>query len=171
MIPKTYLLTAPDLADGLGQSMLSTDLIRGLQIANSRIAVPAPTQALYGRSGHTAIWLGEPKKPGSKMICAFHAGAIPEWTQLAPDGVVIARGWRAILDRCINVGVASRARLEQIFRVNLEVEGRTADCPKCAREGKRVRANGAAGMCDAHTQAFNNARKADTLRRALKEAI
>ena len=153
MVPNTYLLTAPSEIDGFGTSMTTADLIRGLKLANSRIVVPPPREWANGKMIQTGIWLGEPKTPGAKFVCGFDCGAIPEWTQML-DGKVIARGWRAILERCIVVGVASRTKLERIFKVNLTLGGNDQWCKRCRRMRQWTRAYGKAGLCSTHEEAM-----------------
>ena len=155
MIPNTYLLTAPEFKDALGTSMQSADLIRGLRLANSRVCVPTPHGYINGGSAATGtgIWLGAPHAPGSTFICGMDCGTIPEWTQMA-DGKVIIRGWRAILQRCITAGVASRQHLERIFRVDLLVGKKSRFCSRCARMREWVTATCASGLCDDHDDAL-----------------
>ena len=155
MIPNTYLLTAPEFIDAFGAGMPSSDLIRGLKLANPRVYVPPPHAYTSGgpAATGTGIWLGPPRTPGSKFVCGMDCGTIPEWTQMA-DGKVIIRGWRAILQRCITVGVASRQRLERIFRVDLLVGKKSRFCPRCARMRQWVQACAASGLCEDHDDAL-----------------
>ncbi len=159
MIPNTYLLTAPDLADALGTGMSSADLIRGLRLANPRVCVPAPHAYVNGGSAATGtgIWLGEPHAPGSKFVCGMDCGQIPEWTQMN-DGRCLIRGWRAILQRCVTVGVAPRRKLERIFKCDLLVGNRSRFCPRCARMRKWEPVHAASGLCDDHDAALKTAR-------------
>jgi hypothetical protein len=159
MIPATHLFTAPTSEDAYGVGMPSADLIRGLSLANPLICVPTPHGYVHGGSAATGtgIWLGPPRTPGSKFICGLDCGTIPEWT-LYEDGKIITRGWRAILQRCIDTNVASRRTLEHIFKCDLLVGKRSRFCSRCSRQHKWVPAYAASGLCDDHDAALKMAR-------------
>jgi len=161
MIPNTHLLTAPEFRDAFGTGMSSADLIRGLRLANPRICVPTPHGYTSGGSAATGtgLWLGPPRQPGSQFICGMDCGEIPEWTQVDQDGRMIIRGWRAILQRCITEGVATRRRLERIFKVDLLVGKKSRFCPRCAKRKEWKPAYAASGLCDDHDAAFKLAQK------------
>lgn len=160
MVPNTHLLTAPEFRDAFGSGMSSADLIRGLQIANPLVCVPAPHAYAAGGSAATGtgIWLGPPRLPGSKFVCGMDCGEIPEWTQMDDTGRVIVRGWRAIMQRCIDAHVATRKKLERIFRVDLLIGKRGQFCSRCARTRKWKPAYAASGLCDDHDAAWKTAR-------------
>ena len=166
MVPNTYLLTAPEFTDAFGMGMSSSELIRGLKLANPKVVVPAPHAYTSDSSAATGtgIWLGQPKAPGSTFICGMDCGQIPEWTQIEPvvpgekNGRVIIRGWRAILQRCVTSGVASRSTLERIFKVDLLVGNKSRFCHRCSRAGQWTPATSASGLCDDHDAALQTAR-------------
>jgi hypothetical protein len=158
MLPRTAVMCAPDRAfDQLGTGMPSSDLICGLKLLNSRVVIPLPEHYAEWypgkRAGQTCIWLGPPGHPKSSKICAFHLGMIPEWTQIAPGAVMIARGWRSILDLCIRRRVASKAAIERVFRVNMDVGGKDTLCRICRKDGLRSPVDGKADVCEAHRNA------------------
>lgn len=159
MIPNTYLLTPPDALDTFGCGMSSSVLIANLKKANPKIVVPPPHAYVNGGSAATGtgIWLGPPHQPGSKFVCGMDCGQIPEWTQMDPEGKVIIRGWRAILQRCVTAEVASIAKLERIFKTSLLIGRKGRFCHRCARQRKWVLANGALGLCDDHDQVAKTA--------------
>lgn len=153
MIPKTYLCTAPsDATDPFGRMLTHTEVIAGLQRANPRIWAPTEGWQTWS-TGRTSIWLGQPLLPGSKKICAFQLGPIPEFSQIGPDSRVMARGWRAILERVVAMHAAPRHVLERIFNVTLGFDGKDRNCHLCRRSGKAVRAETAGGLCASHSQA------------------
>ena len=168
-IPSTYLLTAPDAADALGQTLTSTELVKGLRMCNPNLMVPDPSVFTWypgQANGHTSLWLGEPFK--GKKITVFRLGAIPEWTQVDPKGIIIARGWRSVLVKVIRSGVASKRDVERIFKIDMSVAGEDNHCPQCRREGLGfVKPNGKWGMCDTHSSAWSQIAKA---KRQKKEA-
>lgn len=144
--------------------MSSSDLIKGLKMCNRNVTVPEPAHyESMGwhypgmKDGQTSIWLGRPptredaasvditlqmhqrrKRTHGRKVCAFHLGWVPEWTQLSPEGTVIRRGVRDILERFIKAGGASRQRVERIFKTYLDYDGDDGSCVKCRRRGKRV---------------------------------
>lgn len=160
MIPNTFLLTPPDQLDAFGRGMASADLIRGLRLANPDICVPSPHAYVNGgpAATGTGIWIGYPHAPGSKFVCGMDCGQIPEWTQMAPDGRVIIRGWRAILQKCITTNVAPRRTLERIFKADLLLARRGRFCSRCARKKEWKPAYAASGLCDDHDAAFKTAK-------------
>lgn len=160
MIPATHLLTPPDALDAFGSGMSSSELIRKLQRANPKVCVPSPHAYVNDgpAASGTGLWLGPPKEPGSKFICGMDCGQIPEWTQVDPDGRIIIRGWRAILQRCIDADVASRETLEAIFQTSLLVGRKSRFCPRCAKRKQWNPVHAASGLCDDHDQAAKMAR-------------
>lgn len=160
---QTYLLTAPSNTDNpFGQTMTSTDLVKGLRRANPALSVPDPSLFEWyplKSTGHTTLWLGEPFK--GKKITVFRLGAVPEWTQLDPNGLVIARGWRSVLSRAIRSGAVSKHRIEHIFKINMDVCEKDDACPQCRREGLgTILATCASGFCDTHDTAFKQIQRA-----------
>ena len=150
MIPKTYLLTAPsDALDPLGRSMSHTEVIRLLKLANPSLYIPTEGWQTWGKD-LTSIWTGVPLQPGSKKICAFRLGMIPEFTQIGPDSRVIARGWRAILERVVAMRAAKRTDLERLFNVTMGFDGRDKNCYRCRRFGVVAPSDSPGGMCKLH---------------------
>lgn len=169
-LPATYLLAAPsDAADALGKTMSSADLVKGLRMCNANLTVPDPSVFTWyplQASGHTTLWLGEPFK-GTK-VAAFRLGAIPEWTQIGPDGLIIARGWRSVLSRVIQLKMVTQPAIERVFKINMDIVGADNSCPQCRREGLGlIRATSATGMCDTHDHLLKQISKA---RRNKKDA-
>ncbi len=161
--PRTPLLVAPEGADDLlGRTMLTLDLVRGLRQVNRKLSIPDAEDDLRTPrfKGITTLWLGPPYAPGSKKICALHLGAIPEWTQLDANGMMITRGWRAIFEKVVRSGAGTRTRIERVFRVNLSESSDNVLCAKCVREGRRERHNGGARhMCDLHETVYARVEK------------
>ena len=155
-LPNTYLLGAPsDARNPFGEGMLSSDIIRGLKQANGNVVVPLPEH--YERwypgkkGGITCVWVGPPGAPTSVKVCALRLGMVPEFTQLDAAGDIIDLGWRAVLEKAIRARVASRRRLERIFKVNLNHDGKDKDCAWCRKEGVvGVTASHGSGLCDIH---------------------
>jgi len=85
-------------------------------------------------------------------------GQVPEWTQMDPDGRCIIRGWRAVLQKCITAGVATRSTFERIFKCDLLVGNRSRFCSRCARKRQWKPAYAASGLCDDHDAAIKMAR-------------
>ena len=172
-IPHTPVLCAPSQADPFGVTMLSADIIKGLERLNSKARIPTPSSTPYdypGKAfGHTCIWIGPPGEPDSKKMCAFHLGAVPEWTQKDAKGRIIVRGWRSIFEKCIKLGFCSRLRLEREFRISMNVaQGKPEAklCWRCMQESKFVRSNGGTlGMCDFHQNVRIQSRAAQDRRR------
>jgi hypothetical protein len=160
-IPRTPILCAPSNAiSPLGTGMPSSDLIKGLRVLNPRIYIPMPEhyREWYPgqRAGQTCIWLGHPAAEGSDKICAFHLGMIPEWTQVGPDKVMIARGWRSILDLCIRRRVAAKRAVERVFNVRMDIDGKDGLCRICRKDGLKSPVDGKADVCVAHRHAAMN---------------
>ena len=154
-LPNTYLLTCPDKdVNQLGTAMSSHDMVKGLRRLNPTIVVPEPNA--YGwypgkAAGMTCLWYGKPSCPGSKKVCAFHLGTIPEFTQIAPGGDIIVKGWREIFKRVIDRTPITATRLEREFRVSLSTTNDLTLCVQCMKEGIReVHNGGARGLCDMH---------------------
>ena len=154
-IPLTPLLCAPSDADNvLGTTISGFDIVRGLRIVNPRICVP-DSSTFASFPGMTSLWLGEPWAKGSKYLGAFHLGAVPEFTQIGPDGKMIAKGWRSIFDRIIKNRLATQAAIERVFRINLDYAGTDSLCVRCAREGiRRDHDGGARKMCAIHNDVY-----------------
>lgn len=165
-IPRNPLLVPPadtDPDDLLGRSMSSADLIRGLRRINPALTVPAPCDdnRTPRFKGITTLWIGPPFAPGSTKICALHLGAIPEWSQLDPQGVLITRGWRAIFEKVVRTGAATQEQIERVFRISATRGVSDTLCGWCVREGRRVPHNhGRLKMCDLHEGAYAAARRA-----------
>ena len=86
-----------------GAAMSSDDMIRGLRQINGMISVwdEHPANIWFpGKTTMSCLWLGDPGGK-SKKISAFHYGAVPEFTQMNPDGSIMIKGWRAIFDAVI----------------------------------------------------------------------
>ena len=169
-IKGTYLLTAPsDAADALGQTMTSHDLVKGLRQCNNNLTIPDPSVFPWypgQANGHTSLWLGEPFR--GRKITVFRLGAIPEWTQVDPRGIIIERGWRAVLIKAIRSRVVTKAQVERVFRISMDIVGYDNCCQQCRREGLGfVKANGVSGLCDTHDHAWKQIEKA---KRQKKEA-
>lgn len=169
-LKQTYLLSAPSDADNpLGVTMTSQDLIKGLRRCNAKLSVPDPSVFPWyplKASGHTTLWYGEPFK--GRKITVFRLGPIPEWTQIGPDGLIIARGWRSVLSRVIRSRAVSKHTIEHVFKINMDVCEQDDACPQCRREGLGiVLATSASGMCDTHDHALKQIQKA---KRAKKDA-
>src|SRR3990172_3435711 len=62
-------------------------------------------------------------------------GPIPEWTQVRPDGIIMGRGWRNILETVWKKGGATKIALERVFKVTLGADGSDGSCHQCRREG------------------------------------
>jgi hypothetical protein len=142
--------------------MTSTDLIKGLRLCNPNLTVPDPSVFTWyplQASGHTSLWLGEPFK--GKKITVFRLGAIPEWTQIDPKGLIIARGWRSVLSRVIRSRAVSLSAVERVFKISMDVGGPDASCPQCRREGLGIiPATSASGMCNTHDHAWKQIARA-----------
>jgi len=160
--PKTYMMVSPDKDNIVGTAILSDDLIRGLLKANPSFVIPTPDSypGWYpGKgAGMTCIWLGQPPPAeGGKKVCGFHLGRIPEYTQVGLDGTIRRRGWRAIFERVMTTGFATKRSLEQIFRVSLEYDGKSPWCSRCARTGKWIASDSPRGLCATHEVAHRSA--------------
>lgn len=149
--------------------MSSADLVKGLRRCNSNLTIPDPSVFTWyplQAQGHTSLWLGEPFK--GRKITVFRLGTIPEHTQLDPNGLIIARGWRSVLSRCIRARVVSKLDVEREFRISMDIEGSDGTCIQCRREGLgTVPATSASGMCDTHDHVLAQVNRA---RRQKKDA-
>lgn len=163
-IPKTYLLQAPPGVKG-GRAIAAADLIRGLRELNPRINawMRFPEYHWWPGRGEvvvTTLWLGDPGGT-SRKLTAFTLGEVPEFTELEAGGKAIRRkGWRAIFDKVIRAGAASKEAVELKFGVRLDYDlaPETTMCRVCHRVGKEKPHNGgAARLCGFH----------DTIREAL----
>lgn len=158
-IPRSYLLVAPEGAgDLLGRSLNSTDIIKKLRKINPRIVTNAPAWAApvggTQQLGITCLWLGEPHT--GEKITSIRLGEIPEFTQLSPQGVTICKGWRAIFEKVIKSGAATKFQLEKAFGVSLEISGDDGLCRACMATNKRRKHNGGVNKaCGFHEKAKN----------------
>lgn len=172
MIAKSYLLTAPaEASDLLGQTMTSGDIITKLKAINPEITVweqyaeglwwPGKDWADTDWGVKTSLWIGPPGEETSQKITAINLGAVPEFTQIGPDGRTIVKGWRQIFEKVIKSGACSRISLERAFGVTLAyVEGTTLLCHACLRQGKRRRHNGGMlRLCKLHEQVVKACRE------------
>ena len=170
MLPRNYLLTAPlDAATAFGVGMQHDVLVKGLRECNLNVSVPLPDSYPHwypGKAnGQTTIWIGPPFEATSRKVCAFHIGEIPEFTQVDDKGNIIRRGWRAILEKCIKAGVASKRRIESKFSVILDYAGPDRACWKCRMSGKIRRATCPGPLCDLHSEVQKTANKAVELKK------
>lgn len=146
-------MTAPDKAENqLGRTILSADIISKLHKINPSICVPQPDSFGWypGKSaGMTCLWNGQPNF--GRKISAIHLGAVPEFTQISPEGGIIVMGWRRIFARVVKSGAATKRQIEHAFRVQLDTDGSDGLCRNCVREGFKNKHNGGALlMCDVH---------------------
>jgi hypothetical protein len=166
-------MSAPYKENAFGTALHSKDVIKGLRQANPRIQVPEPTSWGCWYPGldvdQTSVWLGPARQQGSKLICGITLGMIPEFTKIAPDGQIISKGWRAILWKCIRARVASKRRIERIFKVNLDIGEPDQGCRQCAKTGQHEKATSASGLCDLHDMIYKNAQRMKAAKQARKE--
>lgn len=155
-VPNTPLLIAPPgESDMLGRPMPGSDIERGLRRLNRLVYIHKQGPI------HSGIWIGKPGADGTRFICAFHLGMVPEWSQIASDGKMIAKGWRAIFEKCVRGGVATRERIEREFRVSLQTGYASNLCTRCAKEGHRTTHNGGKWrLCDMHESIYDAADRA-----------
>lgn len=168
--PKNIMMVPPvGDPDPLGNGMHSRDLIKGLRDLNTNLCIPDPsiwTSWYDGKDwGMTSVWDGNPQQEGVQKIVSFHVGLVPEWTQVAPEGGIIRRGWRSVLDKCIRAGVVSRGAVERKFRVNLDYTKPSPACSTCLADGLTESTDNASGLCDDHEIARDNALKAKQARK------
>jgi hypothetical protein len=138
-------------------------MLRGLQKINPNIrAWDQHTWGLWwpGKArGISTLWIGDPGGANVK-ITAFNYGAIPEFTQLAPGGDIIAKGWRAIFEKVVRSKAATTLQLEKEFRINLELGDRdTVYCGRCRNFGQFVKSENASGLCNMHQSIRKNVLK------------
>jgi hypothetical protein len=157
LLPKTYLLSAPlDADDAFGQGLHHVDLALKLKACNKRIEIPLPESCPWWypgkKAGMTSIWVGEPFKPTSKKVCAFHLGMLPEFTQIDDQGNIMRRGWRAVLSKAIKAKAIRKAVAERIFKTTLDYDGFDGACVRCRREGTLKRGSPKDGLCDLHRE-------------------
>ena len=155
-VPNSYLLTAPEgSGDLLGRGIPSRTLLDGLKKVDKRIW----TTSLFGEE--TCIWRGEAgNKENSKKLSSVPIGVVPEFTQLTPDGLVFALGWRRILEKCVNFGGLNRGHVENAIGVTLTVEGHDGFCWSCKKAGKLVKATSKGQQCDMHRQILDTVKRA-----------
>jgi hypothetical protein len=159
LIPHTDAHQAPaGVTNPYEQGMHHSELMRHLKNLNANIHAPLPDRYpgwFPGKEvGITCLWLGTPSAPGSRKVCAFSLGVIPQWTVKGPKGQMRKKGWRAIFARLIKVKAATKHDLEREFLVSLDPGDKKGDglCLHCARAGKSVRATGSGRLCKIHTR-------------------
>lgn len=157
MIPHTDAHQAPaDIVNPYEGGMHHRELMKHLKALNKNINAPLPEHYpgyFPGKEhGVTCLWLGEPSAPGSRKVCAFTLGVIPQWTVKDKNGNLKQKGWRAIFARLIRARAVTRRDLERQFLVNLTRSETKGDglCLHCARAGKRKKAVGADRLCNLH---------------------
>ena len=163
-IPNTPLLVAPsDAANLVGKVIQSSELIRKLTKLNPRLFCPDIDDNNHIKSWHgvTSLWIGEPGGNG-RPICGIRLGAIPEWTEIDKDGILVTKGWRAIFEKVIRFGATRRVEIEREFGISLEIgPSDMMLCRACVREGRRSITNGGVrSMCDIHDGAYGAADRA-----------
>ena len=156
-VPHTYLLVPPDgeAGDFFGRGLNSSELAERLRkinplIVTSEVWANGPTQILSAQHlpGITCLWLGPAK------ITSMRIGVLPEYTQQGPDGLEVCKGWRAILEKVIKCGAATRGQVEQAFGVTLALMPKSLMCQECLRRGKRRKHNGGVRqLCRFHENA------------------
>jgi len=135
--------------------MHATDLIAKLKKVDSRVWTQS---VLFGPP--TCVWIGEHQNPkASRKISAISIGVIPEFTQLDPNGMVVALGWRRILEKAIKNGRMNRAKIEKAFGRTLDISGSSGQCYSCKKVGKNVKAD-SGDQCNFHRGVLNNAERA-----------
>jgi hypothetical protein len=149
------MLTAPlDMKNAFGQGMHHRDLALKLLACNPAFEIPLPESCPWWypgkKAGMTSIWIGEPFKPTSKKICAFHLGMLPEFTQIDDAGNIIRRGWRSILSKCIKSKAVTKRKVRTIFKTGVDYEGFDGACVRCRREGTLKRGSPKDGLCELH---------------------
>lgn len=164
MLPVTPLCVAPsDLSNQLGRPYSTPELLCKLRRVNPALHAPSDTMFPYLVKGAKLVGLywGDPGncdfsrtgwRKKARLICSMPADFVPEFTQIGPDGLIIARGWRSALEKVIRSGAATRAALEMEFGTVLSREGSDdGACWHCRKEGKTTPPNGGKeGMCDLH---------------------
>lgn len=156
-VPRSYLLVPPDGdSNPFGRAIPWTDFVRWLKTVNPRI-YHTPVTAW----GMTTLWNGVPHAPGSKSISAMNIGDIPEWTQVDDKGMIIAKGWRAILKKVVQARAARKEAIERVFRVSLDLTDKDGLCRTCIAEGQRRPVTSASGLCNFHDSALDAAKAAD----------
>lgn len=153
----TYLLVPPDGESGdfFGRGIHSSEIAGRLNQINPAIVTSetwaaGATQITTARHlpGITCLWLGKEK------ITAMRIGVLPEYTQQGPDGLEICKGWRAIFEKVISAGAASRNQIERAFGITLAPMPRSLLCQECLRKGKRRKHNGGVRqLCRFHENA------------------
>ena len=166
MLPNTYMLGAPTDADNpFGEPLSAHALLKGLRLCNVNLHAPLPdaydTWFPGKAQGMTALWLGQPSTPGSKKICAFHLGIMPEFTQIGPDGEILRRGWRSVLRKVITARAATKRTVNRVFKIDIDTDGEDPSCSRCRMEGRTTKADSAGNLCTLHANV-----KKDALRMA-----
>jgi hypothetical protein len=155
-VPQSYLLTAPsESGDVLGRGIPSHKIVSGLKKIDPRIW----TSKIFGED--TCLWVGpENNAAASRKISSMPIGMIPEFTQLGPEGTVIALGWRRIFEKAMQVAGLNRGHVESAFGVTLTTEGRDGYCWSCKKQGKLTKATSKGQQCDFHRQVLDTAYRA-----------
>ena len=136
--------------------MHANHLVEMLKKVDSRVWTQS---ILFGPP--TCLWVGEDQNPqASRKISAIPIGIIPEFTQLDPNGKILALGWRRILEKCVSAGRMNRAKIEKAFGKTLDVSGPSGQCISCKKLGKDVPANGKGSQCDFHRNVLSQAYRA-----------
>ena len=153
MIPHNYLLCAPsDGEESLGKGMHSTDFLKAIRQCNPNLTTPDPSvHGWYPRKnvGHTTIWLGEPFK--GRKITTLQLGIIPEWTQVDPQGLIISRGWRSVIQKLLQARCVTKRTIERVFKITLDLGKPNDICQQCLKEGRgRIPTKAASRLCDTH---------------------
>jgi hypothetical protein len=81
------------------------------------------------------------------------ADFVPEFTQLGPKGMIIARGWRSVFEKCIKAGAVTAYDVERTFNVSLARIGKDVMCPTCRKHNLKIKGEGASGLCSRHQYA------------------
>ena len=140
-------------------------MIKGLSRLNARIRTWEQLPDYHwwpGREkGVSCLWLGEPGGKSTKISACTH-GPFTEFTQLSPDGGIMAKGWRGIFEAVIKCGGATRMSLEKEFKVDLGIDhnASTGYCEGCMKMGIKAKGHGVRNMCNMHSQLEKNVEKA-----------
>lgn len=144
----------------MGKVYPTGELLTKLRRVNAQLHAPSDGIFPYLVQGARIVGLywGDPanvdwttgQRKQVKFICSMPADFVPEFTQVGPQGVIIAKGWRAVLEKTMKAGAATRAALELEFGTTLAREDRDVACPRCRENGQVVRGEGASGLCAHH---------------------
>ena len=140
--------------------MPTSEFLRKLRLINSNFCAPNDSIFPYivQNAKVVGLYLGDPsfdigrttKDKHAKFICSMPADFIPEFTQIGPKGVIVARGWRSVLAKIMSERLAPVAALEAVFASSMSRDGRDAACPRCRKEGQITKGEGASGLCSLH---------------------